>query len=385
MKTLLFSATLLATTLVADAQAQELKPRLVEMTDIGQADTVRRLSLLFAGDLMQHDRQLEAARCKDGGYDYTGCFAAIQPEIERADVALANLEVTMGGKPYQGYPCFSAPDEFLYAIRDAGFDILFTGNNHCLDKGKGGVERTIAMLDSLGVGHVGTYINKEERDRQYPFLIEKNGLRIALLQFTYGTNGTRIPAPVCVNKIDTLEILNDLNKAKSMQPDLIIAAPHWGVEYEIIPRKEEAALAQWHFDNGVDGVVGTHPHVVRPVEMRVDSLTGQQHLVAYSLGNLISDQSGFIKYGGMMLRLEIEKESRQQKARIAQCGYMLTFVSRPPWSHKKQYRVLPVDVDPSEINTYEKKKLNDYLERSRNLFSTHNVGIEEYFMERGSR
>lgn len=129
-----------------------------------------QISLLFVGDLMQHQAQIDAARQGDG-YHYDDCFRHVKDEISRADVSVGNLEVTLGGKPYRGYPVFSAPDEYLYAIKDAGFDVLLTANNHCLDKRKTGLERTIRMLDSLKIPHAGTYSNPEERRKNYPLVI----------------------------------------------------------------------------------------------------------------------------------------------------------------------------------------------------------------------
>ena len=141
-----------------------------------------QISLLFVGDLMQHQAQIDAARQGDG-YNYNDCFRHVKKEISEADMAIGNLEVTLGGKPYRGYPAFSAPDEYLNAIKEAGFDVLLTANNHCLDKGKLGLERTILMLDSLKIHHAGTYRNPEERHKSYPLLIEKNGFRIVLLKY----------------------------------------------------------------------------------------------------------------------------------------------------------------------------------------------------------
>ena len=132
-----------------------------------------RITLLFVGDLMQHRAQIDAARTSDGKYDYSPCFSLVKEEISRADIAIGNLEVTLGGKPYQGYPTFSAPDEYLQAIKDAGFDVLLTANNHCLDRGKKGLERTIAQIDSLAIPYAGTYRNVAERTQRYPLFIRK--------------------------------------------------------------------------------------------------------------------------------------------------------------------------------------------------------------------
>ena len=134
-----------------------------------------RITLLFVGDLMQHQAQIDAARTSGGKYDYFSYFSLVKKEISRADIAIGNLEVTLGGKPYRGYPTFSAPDEYLQAIKDAGFDVLLTANNHCLDRGKKGLERTIAQMDSLSIPHAGTYRNSMERRQHYPLFIRKKG------------------------------------------------------------------------------------------------------------------------------------------------------------------------------------------------------------------
>ncbi|MBP5344963.1 MAG: CapA family protein [Bacteroidales bacterium] len=344
------------------------------------ADSAQHISLLVAGDLMQHDVQIKCALMPDSTYDYSSYFAWVKPEIERADVAIANLEVTLAGKPYKGYPQFSAPDEYLYAIKEAGFDLLTTTNNHACDRGLVGVLRTIQMCDSVGMPHLGTYVDSMARVEQYPYMLEKNGFRIALINFTYGTNELPTPKPTHVNRLDTAQIAEDILKAKSMNPDLIIALPHWGIEYETLPRKSMVKLAQWMLDKGVHHVVGGHPHVVQPIELRQDSLTGEKHLVAYSLGNFVSDQAGFPKYGGMMLRMEFVKEGPHQPARIADCGYTLTFVARPDWSKRKNHRIYPVNVADSLLNTVERQKRDTFVTMARDLFAKHNLNIQEYFI-----
>ncbi len=167
------------------------------------ADTIppARITLLFAGDLMQHKPQINAARTPEGTYDYSPCFSLVKEQISKADIAIGNLEVPIGGKPYGGYPAFCAPDEYLYAIKEAGFDVLLTGNNHCLDRGKKGLERTILMLDSLQIPYAGTYKNEDERRQRYPLFIRKNGFHIAFLNYTYGTNGIKPTNFICLSTI----------------------------------------------------------------------------------------------------------------------------------------------------------------------------------------
>jgi poly-gamma-glutamate synthesis protein (capsule biosynthesis protein) len=328
---------------------------------------------------MQHTEQIKAAKTPEG-YDYSDCFKHVKEEISRADVAVANLEVTLGGQPYRGYPAFSAPDEFLYAIKDAGFDVLLTANNHCLDRGKKGLERTILMLDSLQLPYAGTYVDSEARSRRYPLLVEKNGFRIALLAYTYATNGLSPVAPTLVNYIDKEQMEEDILAARRMNPDVIIACMHWGVEYRSLPEKAEKELADWLIEQGVDHVIGSHPHVLQPMEVKRDENTPAKHLVVYSLGNFISNMSKKKTDGGAMVKLELVKFGGI--TRLAQCGYSLVWTSRPILSGKKNFEVYPADFVDKPIENEELVKFKCFLEDSRGLFEKHNLGIKEYFFEK---
>ena len=338
----------------------------------------RHLSLLIAGDLMQHEPQIKAARRADGSYNYDECFSRVKNEIERADVAIANFEVTLGGPPYRGYPQFSAPDEYLNACLKAGFNIMLTANNHCLDSYQRGLERTIHVMDSLHVPHLGTYVNPQERQRQYPFLLEQNGIRVVLLNFTYGTNGLKVKEPNVVNYMDTTEIARDIVKARTtMNPDVIIAIPHWGIEYQTLPSKEQRLIAQWLLDHGVDHVIGGHPHVAQPLEL----LNGGRNLVAYSLGNFISNQSKPNTYGGYMVRMEFTKNDSTTV--LSHSGYSIYWVSRPAdTGNRHNYRVLPIDEPDSALTPTERTKRNTIRAAMRQLFEKNNKGgIKEYIFK----
>ena len=334
-----------------------------------------RITLLFVGDLMQHDAQIKAAKTTTG-YDYTDCFKHVKEEISRADIAVANLEVTLGGKPYRGYPSFSAPDEFLYAVKDAGFDVLLTGNNHCLDRGSRGLERTILMLDSLDFAYAGTYVNEEERRERYPLLVEKNGFRIVFLNYTYGTNGLEPVSPRIVNYMDKEQMKEDIALARRMRPDAIIACMHWGIEYRLFPRKAEKDLADWLLAQGVDHVIGSHPHVLQPMEVKRDAHTPAKHLVVYSLGNFISNMSKENTDGGAMVRLELVKYS--DIVQMRSCDYSLVWTSRPFLSGKKNYEVYPAGFVNKPIDNKEFMLMNRFLKNSRMLFEENNKGIKEY-------
>lgn len=327
------------------------------------------LSILIAGDFMQHGPQIKAALQPDSTYNYDECFARVKPIIEQADVAIGNLEVTLGGKPYAGYPQFRAPDEYLQAIVDAGIDVIVTANNHCLDSGKHGLERTIMMMDSVGVPHVGTYLDSIDRAVNYPYLFEQNGIRVAILNFTYGTNGLKVEKPNIVNMMDTIVIAGDLAQAHSMNPDIIIALPHWGIEYQSLPSEEQRVMTNWLIDNGVDHVIGGHPHVAQPMEL----LNDEQNFVAYSLGNVISNQSMPNTYGGYMVRLDFVKNDSITK--LADCAYIPYWVSRPHDNDfKHNYRLLSLD-EPDSLLTAKERQQRDTISKSmRTLFEKHNVG-----------
>lgn len=337
--------------------------------------SVARITLLFAGDLMQHQAQINAARTLSG-YDYSDCFRYVKEEISRADIAIGNLEVTLGGKPYRGYPAFSAPDEYLSALCEAGFDVMITANNHCLDRGKKGLERTILMLDSLSMPHAGTYTDTEMREERYPLLLEKNGFRIALLNYTYGTNGIPVTSPNIVNYIDREVMARDIDTAKSMNPDVIIACMHWGDEYQSLPSKEQNTLADWLLQQGVNHIIGSHPHVVQPMELRTDSIAGNRHAVVYSLGNFISNMSVRRTDGGLLFKLELEKDSTA--TRVSQCEYSMVWTSRPALSRKKNYILYPVNYPADSLSAAERNPLKIFTNDARTLFGKHNKGIKEY-------
>ncbi|MFZ6014367.1 MAG: CapA family protein, partial [Bacteroidota bacterium] len=273
------------------------------VTGTGAQDTTR-LSLLFLGDIMQHDSQISDAydhvRKK---YDYSPCFQFVKRYTQAADLALGNLELTLAGPPYKGYPQFSSPDELLVALKDIGMDVLVTANNHCVDTGKKGLERTILMLDSLDILHTGTFVDEVEKMNLHPLLINRNGFKLALLNYTFSTNGLPVTKPNIVNMIDTAAIGKDLAVAQKSSPDAIIVFTHWGIEYQSLPSASQKAVTQYCFDHGAQLVIGAHPHVLQPMEWRKD----KNQLVTYSLGNFVSGQRKRYTDGGGMIVVDLQK------------------------------------------------------------------------------
>jgi poly-gamma-glutamate capsule biosynthesis protein CapA/YwtB (metallophosphatase superfamily) len=308
-----------------------------------EIDTIpKKLTMLFAGDIMGHGPQFRAAwDSVNDTFNYSPCFKYIKPFIESVDVAVANLEVNFGGKPYTGYPTFSSPDEMAREIQKTGFDVLGMANNHCYDKGKQGFERTIALLDSLKITHLGTYTDVSARDSTYPLIVNKNGLRIALFNYTYSTNGIKPDTPSFINYIRKEQIRKDIAKADSAGVDFKIMFIHWGLEYELIPNNDQKQLAKYFANLGFDVIVGSHPHVVQTFELlHPDSADSAKVVpVFYSLGNFISNQRDRYRDGGAVFYLEVEKRNNNK---FLKYNYLPYWVYKGDLHGKYQYYVIPV-------------------------------------------
>lgn len=352
------------------------------------AQDTTRISLLFAGDVMGHDSQIASAlNPRTKTYDYNSCFQFIKPYVESVDLAIANLEVTLAGPPYSGYPQFSSPDALALTLKDIGFDALVTANNHCVDRGRQGLERTILMLDSLKIPHTGTFADTLARMNDSPLIIEKNGFKLALLNYTYGTNGIAVPKSNIVNLIDTAIMSLDINEAKEFKPDVIIVFTHWGTEYQNLPSKHEKALTEFCFKKGVQLVIGAHPHVIQPMEWRKES----NQFVAYSLGNFVSGQRKRYTDGGAMAYLELQKITYKPDSSLTtpdsslttidSAGYYLEWVYRT-LDKDKDYYILPaVKVESDSISFIKdvesKAAFRIFAEDSRALYRKYNKDVLE--------
>ncbi len=308
-----------------------------------EPDTVILLRILAAGDAMAHLPQTQAAYDSDSvGYDFSNVFTFLRPRVSGFDLAMINLETPLAGEPYKGYPQFSAPDAYARDLKNLGFNLFCCANNHAVDQYNKGLLRTINVLDSLGIKHTGIYRDKVQRDTTYPLLLKIKGLRIALLNATYSTNGLVPKHPVKVNMIDFDELRADISKARLMEPDLLIAVMHWGGEYLRKPDSYQKRVAQFLADEGVDVIIGHHPHVVQPVEWitaTIDSIE-KQVLVVWSLGNFYSNQRQRYRDGGMFVTLDVAKSKVTGAVTIGNLMY------DPFWVWKNdsplQYRILTV-------------------------------------------
>jgi len=344
------------------------------------AQDTTRLSLLFVGDIMGHDSQIAAAyNAQTKTYDYASCFQFVKPYIEAADLAIGNLEVTLAGTPYKGYPQFSSPDELALTLRETGFDALVTANNHCVDRGKKGLERTVEMLDSFKIPHTGTFVEEVNRLNDYPLILEKNGFKLALLNYTYGTNGLPVYKPNIVNLLDTAVIRKDLLKAKDQKPDAIIVFTHWGTEYQSLPSSYQKFFTEFCFKHGAKLVIGAHPHVIQPMEWRKET----DQFVAYSLGNFVSGQRKRYTDGGAMAYVELKKISFKPDSAftsIDSTGYSLEWVYRTVT--QKGYYIIPGEKYENDSIPFVKDLASQqaaelFLKDSRELYKKHNLNVSE--------
>ncbi|MBR4575225.1 MAG: CapA family protein [Lachnospiraceae bacterium] len=251
-------------------------------------------TVIMVGDILLHDGIEKCARQEDGSYDFTAIFAHTKDAIEDADLAIVNEEVIIGGEELgvTGYPSFNAPYEIADELAETGFDVICHATNHALDRGKSGIEN---CLSYWGENHpdirtVGIYTDRA--DSEDICIFENDGYKIAVLNYTYGTNGIPLPKnmPYAVNLLDEKKVISDLAKAE-IEADITIVCPHWGTEYDHGISAYQKKWAKIFAENGADIIIGTHPHVIEPVET-IEGCDGRDVPVYYSIGNFINWTSG---------------------------------------------------------------------------------------------
>lgn len=304
-------------------------------------DTTITLSVI--GDIMCHNTQYNDAYV-DGVYDFNYVFDDIREELTAADYTVGNLETTFAGaeRGYSSYPEFNTPESLAVAIKNAGIDLVCTANNHSLDTRYSGVESTIDFLDEVGLMHTGTYKSQEAQDT--PTIVDINGLKVAFLAFTYGTNGIPVATgrEYCINLIDDDFIVDRLNLTKEQNPDVICVFMHWGEEYETVPNAEQYHLEELLFENGVNVILGSHPHVLQRME-KVDLGTEEEPregFVIYSLGNFVSGQVKENTKNSIILNLTITKKGTGEVT-IDSAKYTPIYTYRTG-AASQQFRVLDI-------------------------------------------
>lgn len=251
----------------------------------------REVSFLAAGDNLIHGLIYYSGDQGDGSYSFDRMYDRVSDEISSADIAYLNQETICGGTQLglQSYPTFNSPYEILDSVAAAGFDWISTSSNHSMDVGEEGILSQLSHLEELPqLIQTGTNASADEA-KEYK-VIEKNGVKIGLLSYTYGLNGFVLPdgKEYLVNLIDEDRIREDMKELNQIS-DVQVVSMHWGVEYQFEENEEQRALAQLLSDEGADVIIGTHPHVLQPMEV-LKGEEGNETLVMYSLGNFVSAQ-----------------------------------------------------------------------------------------------
>ena len=305
-------------------------------------------TLSAIGDIMCHNTQyLDAYDKTTDTYDFSYVFDDISLYTKTADICVGNLETTFAGEEvgYSSYPTFNTPDSLAYELKDIGLDVLSTAGNHALDKGFDGLSRTIDVLNDADISHLGTY--KTEEDQNKTLIKYVKGIKIAFVNYAYGTNGIQIPSDksFCVNLIDENLMKTQLDNAKKENPDIIIACMHWGNEYKTTQNSTQEDLANFLFQNGVDIILGTHPHVLEPMEKRTVTLedgTTKDGFVIYSLGNFISDQNAENTRNSIILNLDITKHV-DGKITIDNYEYIPIYMYKDKSKEKQKMKLLDIN------------------------------------------
>lgn len=324
-----------------------------------------RITLAAVGDILPHMPIVRSARDGSGSYDFTPVFGPIAPYLQSADYTVANLETRLAGgaRGFSGYPLFNSPDQLALALAEAGIDLVATANNHSLDMGLDGVVRTLTVLEEAGVAHAGTHRSVEDRDR--PVVVDIKGIRLAFLNYTAGTNGIPLPAghEYAVDLLHTSRAAEDVTKARLAGAELVVALLHFGEEYQRQPNDRQRQVSRELFEAGVDLIVGTHPHVVQPIEkltiggsaggLAGGSVSGQagglagDRYVIYSTGNFVSNQYWRYSNCGIVAYVHIERSGGVTAVKGVQ--YLPVYVQRGWTSAGRAYRVLPAmaNLDPA--------------------------------------
>ena len=338
----------------------------------------QEVSFLFMGDIMGHGPQIRSAyQNSEKKYNYDKVFEPLEDIISSVDFAVANLEVTLAGPPYMGYPQFSSPDELAEACKNNGVDVLVTANNHSCDRKNSGVIRTVEVLDSFKILHTGTFKDEKKRDQENLLILSKKGIKVGLLNYTYGTNGIPFSNPAYVNMLDSSLIKQDVINARKKKLDKLIVFVHWGYEYRDFPNSYQKKFNTFFNEIGVDVVIGSHPHVLQPMIYNIEN--NKEFLTVFSLGNFVSNQRESRKDGGAMFRLSFEKKGG--KVYISRKEYVLTWVHKFMDDGKYQYQILPCAKAKyneryfSEKNDFQ--KMNLFLVNSRKHLNNNNKSVEE--------
>ena len=327
------------------------------------ADPDVTATLAAVGDIMAYQSQIDAAQQDDLTYNFKDAFSAVSAYTASADITVGNLELNMlGTTPYSGSPTaapyFNAPEILAQNLSDIGFDILQTANTYSIMNGINGLSSTMRLLNEAGIDAVGTHTS-DPGTTGGVITREVNGIKFAFIAFTKGVNNMTLPlnSEYCVDLlytdyntdykiVDSTGILERVDAAKATDPDVIVAMLHWGSEYETSISDTQKDIRDLLFKNGVDVILGSHSHVVSPMEMvTVETTEGEKKdcFVAYSLGNFFSDMpSKQYAMESVILNLEFTKSGETGETTISNVNYTPLYILDQGADADVRFQVLPI-------------------------------------------
>ncbi len=370
-------------------------PGKIVVEDIPLAkDSIVICTIRIVGDLMCHSTQFNYAHVEDDSFDFTGVYSEVRDYIREADISIGNLETVTAGKTkkYSGYPFFNAPDDFLYALKYAGFDLLMTANNHAIDRGASGVERTIKQLNKYGLHQTGTFISQEDKDSLRIFQV--NGIRIAMLAYAEHTNGVPIPKgkSYLINIINEELIAEDILKARQRGAEVVLVHFHYGPEYEREPSSYQQEVVTKTIELGADIIIGGHPHVIQPVYyFTSENGNLDTGFVVYSMGNFVSNQRWRYSDVGLILTINIAKNRNTDSVFINNVNYLPVWVFRGMTENGKEYINLPYGIDV-EDSTYsyltksDKQKMMQAFDDTKYIITkyTNNIKLDSAYIKKNN-
>ena len=335
-------------------------------------ETDTTFTLTAIGDVMCHNTQyMDAYDSDTGTYDFSYVFDNISSYTKTADICIGNLETSFAGEDrgYSNYPTFNSPDSLADSLKSIGVDVLSTAGNHSLDMGFSGLSRTIDVLDKADISHLGTYKTQEDQDKVLIKYVK--GVKIAFIDYTYGTNGISVPSDkkFCINLIDKDLIKKHIETAKNQNADMIVACMHWGTEYQTKQNSEQEELADFLFQNGVNVIIGNHPHVIQPMEKRTVTLedgSTRDGFVVYALGNFICDQNAVNTRDSIILNLKITKHT-DGSITIDNYDYVPIYMYKDTSVSKHKMKILDIN---KTIYNYENNLDDSITEKIYNLMKT---------------
>lgn len=338
------------------------------------SDSSVTISISVVGDLMCHSPQFESVRVSKDSFDFVPPFREVKSFLSSSDFTFGNLETVTAGKEnggYTGYPFFNTPASYISALKNIGFDLLVTANNHCLDRSEKGILKTIAEIKKNNLSYVGTFFNDRDRDSIRIYNIK--GIKIAILAYTYGTNGNPIPKgkSFLINLIDFNLIEKDILEARGNGAELVFVHYHFGEEYKREPVQFQIDVVNKTIALGADLIIGGHPHVIQPVKFfKTQNATLDTGFVAYSMGNFFSNQSKRYTDAGMILTLKIKKYFISNKIQIDEVNYIPTMVLKENIAGKNEYLILPVNISLDKnksLSRAELDKMNQVYDDTRKI------------------